>query len=155
MPGQVKKQLQQTYNKLKKEIDLLVKNSNFRNLQKNVNQRIHKIQAELGRFSKKDISVNFGQLRKKVTNEKKQIEAIIDRIVKEEINKAKKFVKNQKIELNRLQSKLEAYGNKKSVSKKKSTKKKVATKKKSIGKNVSRKKTTSKKKATRKKVAKK
>lgn len=146
------KNILDSWKKLKSNVDSFIKNNNFDELQESVKSMIQTAQKDLSSVVDQDL----GAIKKKFKKETAQFEKVVDRIMKQEIEKAKKFVDVQKKELSKLQEKLESLV---TSAKEKPTKKKAA--KKATAKKTAKKATTKKaptKKtvaATRKKVSKK
>lgn len=125
---------------IKKELNGLKLKTNLGDAQKRVEKLIKNAEKDL----KKLIESNIPDVMKKFQEEKAQIEIMVDKIIKEEIKKAKSFVVSQKKELSKLQKKLEGI-----LKSKKSTKGKKAAKKKTTKKVAAPSKKTLVKKAKR------
>src|SRR5690606_9450882 len=89
--------------------------------QDSVKNMIQTAQKDLSSVVDQDLN----SIKKKFKKETAQFEKVVDRIMKQEIEKAKKFVDTQKKELSKLQEKLEALVSPKAA---KPTKKKTAKK---------------------------
>ena len=121
-----------SFSDIKKELNSLKVKTNLGDAQKKVEKLIKKAEKDF----KKLIENNIPDVMKKFQEEKVQIEVMVDKIIKEEIKKAKAFVAGQKKEFAKLQKKLEGIlktkkGKKtaKKATKKVSSKKKVVSKK--------------------------
>lgn len=139
------KKITKQWNEMKKEIENLVKKGQVsaKEVQKQVDIFIKTAEKDFGSIVDKDIPKLVTKLKKdRVSLEKK-----VEKMVNGEIKKAKKFLADQKKELNKLQKNLESYLPKKSAAAKKTAKKKKTTKKKVTKKTTKK---TAKKKATKK-----
>lgn len=116
------KKIIKSFSDIKKELNALKVKTNLGDAQKKVEKLIKKAEKDF----KKLIESNIPDVMKKFQAEKVQIEVMVDKIIKEEIKKAKAFVAVQKKEFAKLQKKLE--GILKNKKGKKPTKKKAATK---------------------------
>lgn len=125
---------------IKKELNGLKLKTNLGDAQKRVEKLIKNAEKDF----KKLIESNIPDVMKKFQEEKAQIEIMVDKIIKEEIKKAKSFVASQKKELSKLQKKLEGIlktkktAKGKKASKKKTTKKVAAPSKKTLVKKAKR-----------------
>ncbi len=125
---------------IKKELNGLKLKTNLGDAQKRVEKLIKNAEKDF----KKLIESNIPDVMKKFQEEKAQIEIMVDKIIKEEIKKAKSFVVSQKKELSKLQKKLEGIlktkktAKGKKASKKKTTKKVAAPSKKTLVKKAKR-----------------
>ncbi len=110
---------------IKKELEQLKSKTNFKSAQKKVEKLIKKAENDF----KKLIHENIPDVMRKFQDEKKQIEVLVDKIIKEEIKRAKAIVDSQKKEFSRLQKKIETIlKNKKKTSVKSKTKSKSTKK---------------------------
>ncbi|MCK6593789.1 MAG: hypothetical protein L6Q33_01200 [Bacteriovoracaceae bacterium] len=110
---------------IKKELNGLKLKTNLGDAQKRVEKLIKNAEKDF----KKLIESNIPDVMKKFQEEKAQIEIMVDKIIKEEIKKAKSFVVSQKKEFSKLQKKLEGILKTKKATKGKKGAKKKATKK--------------------------
>lgn len=110
---------------IKKELNGLKLKTNLGDAQKRVEKLIKNAEKDF----KKLIESNIPDVMKKFQEEKAQIEIMVDKIIKEEIKKAKSFVVSQKKEFSKLQKKLEGILKTKKATKGKKGGKKKATKK--------------------------
>lgn len=126
------KKIIKSFSDIKKELNSLKVKTNLGDAQKKVEKLIKKAEKDF----KKLIENNIPDVMKKFQEEKVQIEVMVDKIIKEEIKKAKAFVAGQKKEFAKLQKKLEGILKTKKVKKvsKKSTAKKSVGKKKAVSK---------------------
>ncbi len=122
----VDKKLIKSFSEIKKELNSLKVKTNLGDAQKKVEKLIHKAEKDF----KKLIQNNIPDVMKKFQEEKVQIEVMVDKIIKDEIKKAKAFVATQKKELSKLQKKLEGILKTKKKSKKTTAKKTAKVKKK-------------------------
>lgn len=126
------KKIIKSFSDIKKELNSLKVKTNLGDAQKKVEKLIKKAEKDF----KKLIENNIPDVMKKFQEEKVQIEVMVDKIIKEEIKKAKAFVAVQKKEFAKLQKKLEGILKTKKGKKpsKKKTAKKVVGKKKTVSK---------------------
>ena len=110
---------------IKKELNGLKLKTNLGDAQKRVEKLIKNAEKDF----KKLIESNIPDVMKKFQEEKAQIEIMVDKIIKEEIKKAKSFVVSQKKEFSKLQKKLEGILKTKKATKGKKGGKNKATKK--------------------------
>ncbi len=125
-----KKAVLKSFSDIKSELQALKVKTTLGDAQKKVEKLIKRAEKDF----KKLIESNIPDVMKKFQQEKVQIEVMVDKIIKEEIAKAKKFVASQKKELSKLQKKLEGVLKSKKGKTKKVAKKKTATKKKTVSK---------------------
>lgn len=123
------KKIIKSFSDIRKELNSLKVKTNLGDAQKKVEKLIKKAEKDF----KKLIENNIPDVMKRFQEEKVQIEVMVDKIIKDEIKKAKAFVATQKKEFSKLQKKLEGILKTKKTTKKKTTKK-VATKKKTVSK---------------------
>lgn len=120
-----------SFSDIKKELNSLKVKTNLGDAQKKVEKLIKKAEKDF----KKLIENNIPDVMKKFQEEKVQIEVMVDKIIKEEIKKAKAFVAGQKKEFAKLQKKLEGIlKTKKGKKPAKKATKKVSSKKKAVSK---------------------
>lgn len=126
MPSaQLSKGLLKSLKNIKGEVQNFIKENRLQDLRGQVKKFAAQAQDDLSKMVgvvDKDLQSNVGQLKQKFIREKKQVERLIDRVVLEELKKARNFVSKQKEELQRLQSRLESLAQKKDPSAKKATK---------------------------------
>ncbi len=123
----VEKKIIKSFTEIKKELNSLKVKTNLGDAQKKVEKLIHKAEKDF----KKLIQNNIPDVMKKFQEEKAQLEIMVDKIIKDEIKKAKAFVATHKKELTKLQKKLEGILKTKKKTKKSSAKKTTKVKKKS------------------------
>lgn len=121
----VDKKIIKSFSDIKKELNGLKLKTNLGDAQKRVEKLIKNAEKDF----KKLIENNIPDVMKKFQEEKAQIEIMVDKIIKEEIKKAKSFVASQKKELSKLQKKLEGILKTKKATKGKKTTKKKTTRK--------------------------
>jgi F0F1-type ATP synthase membrane subunit b/b' len=127
----MKEKIEETLSSLKSiknNVSKFVEENPVKDLQVSVKTLVTTAKKDLENIASKDINL----LKKKFNDEKKQVEALINKTIPGQIKSAKKFIDDQKKEISRLQKKLETMvPSKKKIAKKvskKSVSKKVVKK---------------------------
>lgn len=92
-----------SWKNVKKEVLKFVDENKLKDLQTNAKKLVTNAQNDIKNFTGKD----FSTFKRKLKVEKRQIEKMVDKVVKAELIKAKKFVNEQKKELKKLHKKIE------------------------------------------------
>lgn len=107
---------------VKKNLTSMVKNPDLKKLQKNVKSAVSNAKTEFKGLVNKDIYT----IKKKFLLEKKQMEGVCAKVLKNEVQRLNKFISTQQKELTKLEKTLDKLsGMKEKVAKKKTTKKKL------------------------------
>lgn len=122
---QKKDLVKKTWAQIQKEVKKILNDNRVKEVQGLVKRFLNKAQHDYARLLKGDITVNVKILKKEL----KSVERMINQMIHTELKKAESFLKVQKRELSKFQSKLEAALKKRGVkvksSSNKSTKKKA------------------------------
>ncbi len=90
-------------NGLKNHLSKLLQQKNLHQIQSALQKTLKTAKGDLKNLVESDLKI----IKKKFDDEKKQIEKIIDKMILVELSKAKKFVENQKGEIEKIQKSLE------------------------------------------------
>ncbi len=99
------KSVLESWNKVKQELHNFVKEKKIKEIQSSVKAFVKNAKKDFDGLVGKDLTV----IKKKFSDEKKQLEKLVDKVIQSEVKKAKSFVDVQKKELNKLQKKVEGF----------------------------------------------
>ena len=99
------KNVLESWNKVKQELHNFVKEKNIKEIQSSVKAFVKNAKNDFHGLVGKDLTI----IKKKFSDEKKQLEKLVDKVIQSEVKKAKIFVDVQKKELSKLQKKVEGF----------------------------------------------